>query len=164
MEKVASLKIRKFAGEKTPAKAAFLLILMKKCNTNKGAKNPFFGGDAVYTARGLLFIDVEDDIDMSDRRAEHNNISNSKEILPTDFVLYPNPNNGNFTLDYHITDSDIGLLLIYDLAGRLISSCPFNSTETSIKIDGTQLSAGSYLYEIKINDRKIRMNKLIIVK
>ena len=38
MEKVASLKIRMFAGEKTPAKASFLLTLMKKCNTNKGGK------------------------------------------------------------------------------------------------------------------------------
>ena len=39
MGKVASLKIRMFAGEKTPAKAAILLNLMKKCNINKGAKN-----------------------------------------------------------------------------------------------------------------------------
>ncbi len=36
MEKVVSLKIRMFAGEKTPAKAAFLLTLKKKYNTNKG--------------------------------------------------------------------------------------------------------------------------------
>ena len=38
MEKVASLKVRMFAGEKTPAKASFLLALKrkKKCNTNKG--------------------------------------------------------------------------------------------------------------------------------
>ena len=41
MEKVASLKVRMFAGEKTPAKASFLLTLKKKRNTYKGGSINF---------------------------------------------------------------------------------------------------------------------------
>ena len=83
---------------------------------------------------------------------------------PYAISVNPNPNNGNFILDYHIANADSGLLSIYDVTGKLILSYPFNSSGTSIKIENAQLNAGAYFYQVKVNDRKVKMGKLIIVK
>ncbi len=128
---------------------------------NVAYQNPFMGGDAVYMARVLLFMDLEDDVDIVEKMMITNN---HKESTPSNFVLYPNPNNGNFTLGYHISDTDIGVLSIFDITGKFIKSYPFNSNETSININGAELNAGVYFYEVMVNDRKVKMDKLIIVK
>jgi len=80
------------------------------------------------------------------------------------FNLYPNPNNGNMTLDYKLAENETGVISIYDITGKLILSYPFNSSGTSIKIENAQLNAGAYFYQVKVNDRKVKMGKLIIVK
>ncbi len=80
------------------------------------------------------------------------------------FHLYPNPNNGNMQLDYHLNANDNGLLFIYDLSGKLISTYKLNSTNTSMNIDAFEMNAGVYFYEIKVNEIKIKTDKLIIIK
>ncbi len=225
MGKVASLKIRMFAGEKTPAKAAFLLILMKKCNTNKGAnsseasvinntisprctiennqqtvnyiylnklsyeadttngigaiynydstetitlqniayQNPITGGDAVYMARVMLFIDVDDD-GSGKMHTTHNNNNNQLVEKKPEFNLYPNPNNGNMTLEYLIEGKESGLITIYDVSGRLVKQQTLNPENQIAIITAEELSAGAYYYIITIAESKVKSDKLIIIK
>ncbi len=80
------------------------------------------------------------------------------------FSLFPNPNNGNMTLDYKLDQGQTGNLTIYDITGKLVSNHKFNSAATSMVIDESNLNAGAYFYEIKVNDSKIKSDKLIIVK
>ncbi len=82
----------------------------------------------------------------------------------TDFKLYPNPNNGNMTLEYHIEENQTGVLNIYDVTGKQIISHNFNSTNSCITIDASTLDAGVYYYSIKEGDKKVKTDKLIIIK
>ncbi len=82
----------------------------------------------------------------------------------SNFKLYPNPSNGNFTLEYHLESNQSGSLTIYDVTGKQISSKNLNSSNTNVLIDATHLDAGVYYYEIKISGFKTKADKLIIMK
>jgi hypothetical protein len=82
----------------------------------------------------------------------------------TSFNLYPNPNNGLFTLEYHLLENESGVISIYDLVGKLIATYPINNAGVIKTIDANQLNAGTYFYEIKVNDKRVKMDKLIIVE
>lgn len=80
------------------------------------------------------------------------------------FNLYPNPNDGNIFIDYHLKDNENGMLCIFDLTGRNVRTLPINSNNTSIKINENELNAGTYYYCIKVNDQLVKTKKLVIVK
>ena len=80
------------------------------------------------------------------------------------FKLYPNPNNGNMILDYKIADGQAGIISIYDVTGKLLNSHTFNSSSTSLSIDASILNAGAYYYDVKVEDKRVKADKLIIVK
>lgn len=128
---------------------------------NVAYQNPFMGGDAVYMARVLLFMDVEDDVDVVEKMMGSNGY---KESIPANFILYPNPNNGKMKLDYKIDESQTGILTIYDITGKLVSNHTFNNNNTTMLIDESNIDAGAYFYIIKVNDKKVKSDKLIIVK
>ncbi len=78
--------------------------------------------------------------------------------------LYPNPNNGNFAFEYHLEGNDAEIISIYDITGKLIRKLNFNSTNTSTSINASELDAGIYLYDVLINNTKVKTDKLIIIK
>jgi hypothetical protein len=80
------------------------------------------------------------------------------------FKLYPNPNHGEMTLTYHLKDGEAGIINIYDLVGKLISSRNLVENKTTLTIDETNLNAAAYYYSIFINSQKVQTDKLIIVK
>ena len=85
------------------------------------------------------------------------------EVVEEMYVkLYPNPNNGNMTLEYNLNGT--GLFTIYDVSGRLIKQQLLTSENTTATINAAELDAGVYLYEIKVNDKKVKIDKLIIIK
>ncbi len=128
------------------------------------------GGDAVLQARALYDFIIDDIATFSDsclikdKHLINHHTTNLPPVVNDSFVLFPNPNDGNMTLSYRLSDGENGELSIYDIAGKLISKHRFISGNSSINIDETQLNAGAYFYEIKANDRKIKTDKLIILK
>ncbi len=78
--------------------------------------------------------------------------------------LYPNPNNGVMQLDYQLTATDVGLLKIMDLEGKLIASYPLDNTKTIMNINQSALTNGVYLYQVLVNNQVINSNKLVIIK
>lgn len=125
-------------------------------------QNPIYGGEAVYQARTLLWIDVVDDLTVTPKSLK------PKPKHPTAvsdaFNLYPNPNNGNMTLDYKLSENETGVISIYDVTGKLLKSNSFNSNNNSLSIDASRLDAGAYYYDVKVGDRRAKADKLIIVK
>ncbi|MEI6489131.1 MAG: T9SS type A sorting domain-containing protein [Bacteroidota bacterium] len=157
MKKVGYLMSRSFAGEKTPAKASFLLTLKED---QQGRKNPIYGGEAVYQARTLLWIDVVDDLTVAPKSLKPKHPISSSGM----FNLYPNPNDGNMVLEYQIQTNDSGVLSIYDVSGRLVNQKTLNSANNKVNIDATSLNAGAYYYNILVNGNKVKADKLIILK
>lgn len=80
------------------------------------------------------------------------------------FNLYPNPNNGKMLLNYSLNANDKAELLIYDITGKLISTHKLDSSSAQLTINDVQLSDGVYFYRIKVNDKIVRSDKLIIIK
>ncbi|HXB40694.1 MAG TPA: T9SS type A sorting domain-containing protein [Bacteroidia bacterium] len=76
------------------------------------------------------------------------------------FDLYPNPNNGNFTLKYFIDEE--AKMEITGVNGDLI--CAYNlKTETnSISISNDKLSNGVYFYRITKNGAPFKQGKFVI--
>ncbi len=78
--------------------------------------------------------------------------------------LYPNPNDGTMTLEYRISDLETGVLTFYDVTGKVMKREGFTGSATSLKIDASMMDAGAYYYEIMVGDKKMKVEKLIIIK
>ncbi len=79
------------------------------------------------------------------------------------FNIFPNPNNGTFTLDYHISDPYKSTINIYAVGGTLIYSDIFypdaETGQHSFQLNG--LSAGFYIFELICNKKSLRQKFLI---
>ncbi len=127
------------------------------------------GGSIVWQARMMYFDIIGERVSFDDYCLEMgkslvhhgNSISTASS---NNVKLYPNPNNGNFILEKSIGEHQNGVLTIFDITGKIISSHSFNGAVSHETIDATQLDAGVYFYEIKIDGGKIKTDKLVIIK
>lgn len=81
---------------------------------------------------------------------------------PRNMSLYPNPGNGRVILNYTLRQDDVGEIKIYDLTGKLIQKDELNSNSNELQL--TNLSNGIYLYQVFVNDRIVKSDKLVIIK
>ena len=126
-------------------------------------------GNGVYEAQALLsFFDppntvYSDDCSTEDlHRHEKKNAPNS--IPASDFNLYPNPNNGGFTLDYQLQKGQTGEFTIYTMLGEKLAEYNLNENSNTMKIIANELSEGVYLYNISVNNNIVKRDKLVIIK
>jgi hypothetical protein len=77
-----------------------------------------------------------------------------KEVNPKSNVsLYPNPNNGNFTLSYHLSNPN-NTFQIIDVTGRIVYTTPISGTEGAQSISVSDLSNGIYHWQL-LSDKNI---------
>lgn len=79
------------------------------------------------------------------------------------FSVFPNPNNGNFTLKYDfvkdITEAEV---MVEDVTGKLIYAAKLNVTNRSINMDLSNTRNGIYFVKVISNKEIISVNKVII--
>jgi hypothetical protein len=96
---------------------------------------PFTEGDAVYMARAI--IDPLDTGNYVNPCEALDNSGSSSRIAKPDvpvvnqqqavaFNIYPNPSNGNFTIDYQLEQG--GQMEVYDITGKMVKQIMLNST------------------------------------
>ncbi len=78
--------------------------------------------------------------------------------------LYPNPSSGEINFSYSLEEGDVGLLEIFDIAGKKIRSIELNSEIAFVKIENNVLQSGTYLYKYSVNGKVSKTDKLIIIK
>lgn len=74
----------------------------------------------------------------------------------TDFSLYPNPNSGNFTVQFNSDSINNVNIAVHDIQGRLIFNKKYNNTglfNQNIELNNTQ--AGIYLVTVQDGDKKV---------
>lgn len=71
-----------------------------------------------------------------------------------DLVIYPNPNNGNFTIK---TDKKIQSITVFNLEGKEV----FNSNSGKKDVELKNLTSGIYLLEIETNNNTYQQNFII---
>ena len=82
--------------------------------------------------------------------------------LENSFEIYPNPSNGNFTVDTHMLKYDNISISVYDLLGSKIQKFE-NIKSFPFKMDLNELSNGIYYFKLNSGDKTITQ-KVIIAK
>jgi OOP family OmpA-OmpF porin len=87
---------------------------------------------------------------------------NKKEEAP--LKLYPNPNNGTMTLECNLQEHESAELIIFSLTGKPVKSIPMFQGAKILSIEASDLKAGIYLYELRVNGKAGKKSKLTIIK
>jgi hypothetical protein len=77
--------------------------------------------------------------------------------------IFPNPNNGNFTLHYFLTTPK-AILNVRDVTGRLVYSQNINGITGNETIDVSSLSQGIYYWELAAANEISANGKLSVIK
>ncbi|WP_299116565.1 reprolysin-like metallopeptidase [uncultured Winogradskyella sp.] len=79
-----------------------------------------------------------------------------------DFALFPNPNNGDFTLQFNSNSGKDINLNVYDISGKLVYNNNYDSTSRFDKqINLNNVSAGIYIMKVNDGDKSVT-RKLIV--
>lgn len=91
------------------------------------------------------------------------NTSNNSVESKVEFELYPNPSNLSITLKYDLSESDNALLVVFDVAGKIVAKYEMENSinEKSINLD---VSEGVYFAQLIINNSIVQIRKLIVNK
>lgn len=80
----------------------------------------------------------------------------------SNFVLYPNPNKGNFTVQFNSSSSNDIAISVHDMRGRLILNNSYNNTGLiSQNVQLNNIQAGVYLVTVQDGNRK-EVRKIVI--
>jgi hypothetical protein len=90
----------------------------------------------------------------------NNTIINNKQIS-----LYPNPNNGNFTIQLKNTADKNGTIIIVDMLGRIVYETLYklNNNEDIISISDMHLKAGTYSIIIGNKDGAATRKSFVVI-
>lgn len=151
----------------TSSQLATVKVLAEKC--------PDWDGDAVYEARALMSIYDSAGTVYSDscyapgshKAAKQQNPINTAsaiQIQNATVNLYPNPNNGNFTLEYDLGNNVDGKVILYDMYGQLVGEYSLANSQGKMSISNPQLSNGVYIWKLYTNTQSEQFGKVIIMK
>jgi hypothetical protein len=126
------------------------------------------GGKSVAYARSLLGAIYNHPFEYSDDCL--NGESNERIIKEkkTNYIksntvsLYPNPNNGSFTLSYQLREDGEAELIVEDVTGKLIYQTKLNTKSNSMDINLKNTRNGIYFVKVMIGKEIIAVNKVII--
>lgn len=123
------------------------------------------GGDAVYDARPMLFMEVHDRVVSSLRKAQEEKFHDQLLKNMVDAVrMFPNPATDKLTIEYDITNDCTLLLVLTDLAGKNVLSLQLNSAYTSADVSLHDIQQGMYLISLFMNVKEARHEKICVIK
>jgi len=93
-----------------------------------------------------------------------NNVQNNEIPQSSFLTVYPNPNDGNMQVDYEIPESEVGIFKIYDVIGRKLLSYSLNGGKNTFAISGNTLDKGIYFYQATAGNKRIGMDKIVVIK
>ncbi|CAN5482633.1 hypothetical protein BH11BAC2_BH11BAC2_13070 [soil metagenome] len=134
--------------------------------TNIAYLNPIYGGVAVYAARVMLDIDLNDSLEEKSNSRIRNiaeeivNISNS-----SDYTMHPNPANDEIIIRFNDLENEKVDLEIHNSLGSIVLSkknCLINGK--TLKLDVSHLNAGYYQVGILYAKKSFQFKQLIIIK
>jgi hypothetical protein len=99
------------------------------------------------------------------RREETTNQGGSAAI--NGFKIYPNPNSGNFNLEYFSSKGELvqsAQLLIYDLTGHLVLNNDISFTSNKSIINSNNLPKDSYLVKVLVGIETKLIFNIVILK
>jgi hypothetical protein len=127
-------------------------------------QDPLNCGTAIYDARVMMNIDVNDYTPPGHAVQNLETSVSSNAILDKVGILYPNPAQNLCTYEAMLTDSQTGFIMMYDLNGRLLQSHQLIAGQNKADMNLSVFNNGVYMYKIIINGETIEHKKLVISK
>jgi hypothetical protein len=145
----------------TPTQMAMLRAIANKCT--------YMDGDAVYQARAMLagyepLAVYADDCGHSHHDERQSDANKGDTVQNISLNIYPNPNNGNFTIEYHLNTNQTGKVTLYTAIGQEVGEYSLTLSEGKMNIRNPELTNGVYIYKLCTNDNSIKVGKVIIIK
>ena len=127
-------------------------------------------GHAVLQARALLNMvsyasqEYNDSCGMpTNARMGHSNETQATGVDEAFFAkLFPNPNNGNFTLSYDLKQTAEATVTITDITGKLVYETHITNMNFILPINTADLGSGLYFIKLQNNDRLLWTDKVMI--
>ncbi len=82
----------------------------------------------------------------------------------SEFVIYPNPNSGQFTIDIFDFKDNIKALNVHNRLGQVLYSTDGDGLTPSFEMSVDDLFPGVYLISLIYNNGKVRSKKVVIIK
>jgi len=80
------------------------------------------------------------------------------------FSLYPNPSTGSFSIKYDLKqNNDIAVFKLYNIRGKLLNEIVLKNENASFDFSDV-LANGIYFYQVSINNKMIKSDKIVIIK
>ncbi len=122
-------------------------------------QHPAQGGEAVYTARVMLGITVDDATgNYTYRLAEPETIP----VIAAD--VFPNPTATQVTVKGNFNEADVLTFTLFDLSGRMVTNQQLPAGNSTINVDLSTLQPGAYLYQITVNRVMVQSERLVIAR
>jgi hypothetical protein len=80
------------------------------------------------------------------------------------FAVYPNPNNGEMILEYHLNETETGQITIYNSLGQTVFSQNLNTSATKMTIQLNGISSGLYSVSVIKNAQLVLSEKVSILE
>lgn len=123
-------------------------------------QNVTYGGTAVYDARVMLDIDIDDIGFGSTLRMV---VSDTNEFNSIG-EIYPNPTTGETNFEIEVGENESGYIVVTDVFGRPVETKTIQSGFNSIELNLTDLPSGVYLYRAIINEETRQTGKIVLEK
>jgi hypothetical protein len=117
---------------------------------------PHVVGEAVYRARAILNLDL-DDTQISYRYADSNSLNQ-------ELYIYPNPNNGQFNLNYLVAKDEVAFVYITDAIGKLIAIQKLINSEQLHQFNLSGVNAGMYYIKLSSSFGTSKFSKINVLK
>lgn len=159
-------------------KAQNNLIIPNTANVIFAAKEKIILKHGFHAQYGCYFHAYIGDISCDDgnKIAANDNYTNTTEYYPKEdiekikpqsdqlFKCYPNPNNGNFQVDYELSENETGILEIFDMFGKNLFNYSLLGGNNTLSINASSLQEGIYFYRAIAGNKQIAADKIVVIK
>jgi hypothetical protein len=125
------------------------------------------GGEAVVKAR-TLNNRLYNQAMVYANTCEPNNVPVQQDRTVTEagilFNIYPNPGNGELTVDYDGLNGQDATLSIYDVSGSLLHSTTLPANARRVQLHAKDLANGVYMYKVTTGEAVLKSGKIVILK
>jgi hypothetical protein len=91
-------------------------------------------------------------------------ITQTNHLHQGDFVIYPNPTTGDFTIEFPTPPSPGTMIRLFDATGQLQQWHLISENSFTQTIHGQELSEGVYLVQVISINAAIGVNKIVVLK
>ena len=80
-------------------------------------------------------------------------------------ILYqnaPNPFSNQTVIKYELPDNASAYIYVFNMQGTLVKQIPLQSQQQNVTINGSELTAGMYLYSLIVNGKEVDTKRMIL--